>query len=238
MILECKNVTKTFGAITAVDSLSFDVRKGEVLGVGGPNGSGKTTLFNVISGLYKSTGDIFLEGNQINGCGAHEICKMGIARTFQIPQLFSTLPVYDNIRFGAHFGRKESGNSQKKIKEMVEFAGLEGKENHPAVNLKLMDKKKTMLAAALATDPVLLMLDEPISGLSPTEVDQFMVLFKKINKELGVTLIIIEHLMRVLMELSDRVMIINYGEKVCCDTPEKVKEDEKAIECYLGDCNA
>ena len=170
-ILEVKNVTQRFGELAAVDDLSFDLEEGEILGIAGPNGAGKSTLFNSITGFYRYTGDIYFNNEKISRLRPHQICHKGIARTFQIPQLFLTLPVHENLRVGAHFGVRVRGAKREgeDIKEVVSLLGLQGKEDIAAANLNLFDKKLTMLAAAIATKPKLLQVDEPTAGLSPTE---------------------------------------------------------------------
>lgn len=239
MILKCENVTKRFGSLAAVDSLSFAVEEGEIFGVAGPNGSGKTTVFNLITGIYPYEGEILFNGKNINGLSSYKICHKGIARTFQIPQLFLTLPVYENVRAGAHFGAPDVEQDEKEtIEEVIDFVGLRGEENTVASNLKLLDKKRTMIATALATKPKLLLLDEPIAGLSPAEIRQSIEMFKKINQELGLTVIIIEHFMKVLTELSNRLMILEEGRMICLGKSVEVSRDEKVIECYLGDSHA
>lgn len=233
-ILKTNSVTKYFGKLAAVNDLSFQVDDGEVFGIAGPNGAGKTTLFNLIAGTYRCEGEIYFEGKKINNLQPHRVCKMGLARTFQVPLVFSTLTVYENIETGSYFGHDGTENINEIIAEMIKLVGLEGKENTKAESLRLFDKKLTMLATVLATRPKILLLDEPASGLNPKEVEQSVDLFNKINKEMGVTIIVIEHLMRVLMNISDRLMILNNGEKICLGLPEAVAKDQKVIEIYLG----
>jgi branched-chain amino acid transport system ATP-binding protein len=233
-ILQVNKVTKSFGELAAVKDLSFEVEKGEIFGIAGPNGAGKTTLFNVITGFYRGSGDIIFDGRSIKGLRPHQICHKGIARTFQIPQLFLTLPVVDNVKVGAHFGGRGAHDERERINEAINFVGLQGKENVIAANLNLLDKKLTMLAIALATKPKLLLLDEPAGGLSPTEVREFITLTQKINQELGLSVIIIEHLMKVLTEISQRLMILHNGEKICIGPPQKIAQDKRVIEVYLG----
>lgn len=233
-ILQASKVTKLFGELAAVNDLSFEVEKGEIFGMAGPNGAGKTTLFNLISGVYSGSGDIIFEGENIHGLRPFQICHKGVARTFQVPTLFSTVTVYQNIKVGAHFGVLKGENEKERINKVIDFVGLRGRENIVAEHVGLFDKRLTMLAAALATEPKLLLLDEPIGGLSPREVSDSMALFRKINKELGVTLIIIEHLMKFLVEVSHRLMIINNGEKICIGPPKEVTKDKEVIEVYLG----
>jgi branched-chain amino acid transport system ATP-binding protein len=233
-ILRCENVTRRFGELVAVKDLSFEVEKGEVFGIAGPNGAGKTTLFNVITGFYRGSGVIIFDNVNIMGLRPYQVCHKGIARTFQIPQLFLTLPVVDNVKVGAHFGVQGGHDERAIINEAINLVGLQGKENVIAANLNLFDKKLTMLAAALATKPKLLLLDEPVGGLSPTEVKQCVALVHKINQELGLTVIVIEHLMKVLTEISRRLMILHNGEKICLGPPQEVINDKRVIEVYLG----
>jgi len=168
VILEAKQLTKRFGELAAVNNLSFEVETGEIFGIAGPNGAGKTTLFNVISGVYSGAGEIIFEGQQIDGLRSHQICHKGLARTFQVPAVFSSMTLYDNIRVGAYFGRdgQDDQDEEKFIRDTLDYVGLKGKEKVTAKHLSLFDKKMTMIAMALATKPRLLMLDEPIGGFS------------------------------------------------------------------------
>ncbi len=233
-LLKCEKVTQQFGSLKVISDLDFELEKGEVLGVAGPNGAGKTTLFNVISRVYKGSGDIIFDNEHIMKLKTHQVCHRGVAGTLQIPQLFSTLPVHANVEVGAHFGNVGKEEKYENIREAIKFVGLEGKEEVIADNLNLYDKKLTMLAAALATKPKLLLLDEPIGGLSPTEVGQFVSLVEKVNTELGMTIIIIEHLMKVLTRLANRLMILENGVKIAIGPPDEVCSMEKVIEVYLG----
>lgn len=232
-ILETKEVTKRFGQLAAVKDLSFEVEEKEIFGIAGPNGAGKTTLFNVITGNYPAVGEIYFLGKRIDRLRPFQICLLGIARTFQIPSVFSTLTVYDNIRIGAHFGN-HIRDEKHTIQEVLQFVGLSDKQNTLSKHLSLFDKKLTMVGAALATHPKLLMLDEPIGGLSPWEIKLSIDLFKRINHELGITLIVIEHLMKFLMELSNRMMILYNGQKICVGLPEEVAQDKQVVDVYLG----
>jgi len=232
-ILKTAQITKRFGELAAVKDLSFEVEEEEVFGIAGPNGAGKTTLFNVISGIYSISGEIYFEGERIERLRPYQVCLQGIARTFQIPSVFSTLSVYDNVRVGAHFGN-HNPDEKKIIQEVLDFLELTDKQDVEAKHLSLFDKKTTMLAAALATEPKLLLLDEPIGGLSPVEIQKSVETFKRINKDLRITIIVIEHLMKVLMEISNRMMILHNGEKICIGSPEEVANDRQVIEVYLG----
>ncbi|UCE97971.1 MAG: ABC transporter ATP-binding protein, partial [Dehalococcoidia bacterium] len=233
-ILEVKNLTQRFGELAAVDRLSFEVKDGEVFGIAGPNGSGKTTLFNSITGFYRYTGDVVFEGKSIAGLRPHQVCHRGIARTFQVPQLFLTMTVLKNLQVGAHFSKRHGVNEDDNIAEIVDFVGLHGKENIVTSHLNLYDQKLTMLANAMTTKPKLLMVDEPIGGLSPTETKDFLEIFKKINKELGITLVVIEHLMKFLTEISDRLMIIHDGSRIALGLPKEVTQEKNVIDVYLG----
>jgi len=235
MILRLENVSKSFGVLAAVNNLSFEVKAKEVFGIAGPNGAGKTTLLNTISGRFKGSGKIIYDNLEINGLKPHQICRKGIARTFQIPLLFLPLNVFQNVKVGAHFGvEKDPQNEQERIKSAIRFTGLEGKENIPAKNLDLYHKRLTMLAAALATKPKLLLLDEPMGGLSPFEIKRFIALIIKTQDVLQLTVIIIEHIMKVLIELCQRLMILHNGEKICIGAPHDVIRDNRVREVYLG----
>lgn len=233
VILETQNLTKRFGDLVAVNDLSFEVQEGEIFGIAGPNGAGKTTLFNLISGVYQGMGHIVFDGRRIDRLRPHQICHRGLARTFQISTVFPSLTVYENVKVGAHFG-SPSNYDRSRIEETLAQVGLAGKAGVKAENLPLFDKKMTMLAATLATRPKLLMVDEPIGGLSPTEIEETVSLFKRINQEMGITLIVIEHVMKVLMGLSDRMMILHNGAKICIGSPQEVAGDRQVIEVYLG----
>ena len=229
MILRCENVTKQFGKLYAVDGLSFEVEEGTIFGIAGTNGSGKTTTFNLITGVYPFSGDIIFNGEKVSGMTPYKICHKGVARTFQIPQLFLSLSLLENVRAGAHFGASAEKHRANPLKQLVPQI---------AANLKLLDKKLAMIATALATKPKMLLLDEPIAGLNPIEIRQSIELIKKINHELGVTILIIEHFMKVLTELSQRLMILENGIQICIGPPHEVTQDKRVIETYLGGCYA
>lgn len=234
MILELQQVSKRFGELAAVRDLSFSVEQGEFFGLAGPNGAGKTTLFNVISGESPGTGRVLFDRANIMGLKPHQICHRGIARTFQIPRLFGTMTVEQNVRVGARFGSLGKRGERQTAARCIALVGLLGRESRVTEHIDLFDKKLTMLAAALATGPRLLLLDEPIGGLSPAEIEQFVALIQKVNCKLGVTIIMIEHLMGVLMKICRRIMIINNGEKICIGPPEAIARDCNVKEIYLG----
>jgi branched-chain amino acid transport system ATP-binding protein len=234
MLLQLEGVTKKFGDFTVIDGLSFEVETGEVFGIAGPNGAGKTTLFNVVTGFYPAQGKIRFDGRRIDGLGPHQICHRGIARTFQMPLLFHSMSILQNVSVGAHFGKDRSALDGGRLREVLDFVGLGPRQNRPTAGLKIFDKKLTMLAAALATRPRLLLLDEPVAGLSPIEAEQFIDLAGRINRELGVTIIVIEHLMRVLVQISNRLLILDNGKQIALGPPEAVVQDPRVIEVYLG----
>ena len=236
-MLKALNVTKRFGALKAVDDLSFEVQKGQIFGIAGPNGAGKSTVYNLITGFYDYEGKIEFDGRLITGKPPYRIAKAGIARTFQIPQTFPSLSVLKSISVGSRFGAA-GGLDPAHVAEMIRFVDLEKERYQNTARLNLLGKKKLMIGAALATKPKILMLDEPMAGCSPMEIKSLMDLIARINRELGVTIIIIEHFMKVLTELTEILLIIESGRMICCDEPVKVVNDPRVIESYLGNVNA
>jgi branched-chain amino acid transport system ATP-binding protein len=236
-MLEAFNITKRFGALKAVDDLSFEVQPGQIFGIAGPNGAGKSTVYNLIAGFYSYEGRIKFDGVDITGKPPYRIAKAGIARTFQIPQTFSSLTVQKSISVGSRFGTA-GGLDPNHVDQVIRFVGLEEERFQNTALLNLLGKKKLMIGAALATKPKILMLDEPMAGCNPMETKDLMGLIGKINRELGITIIIIEHFMKVLIELTEILMIIESGRMICCGEPAKVVNDPRVIESYLGDVNA
>jgi branched-chain amino acid transport system ATP-binding protein len=228
--LEVRDLSFSYGKLLVLEDVSFDVQEGEIFGVAGPNGAGKTTLFNVITGFHHGRGSIAFEGRSITRLSPNAVCRRGLVRTFQTPQPFSTLSVIDNVRVGAHFG----GRDERAAEGALEFVGLADKLESPVEGLNLYEKKLALLATALATKPRLLLLDEPVGGLSPQEVSQTIELFRRINRELGLTVVVIEHVMRVLTALANRLLILSSGRKVCVGPPEQVCADQDIIDLYLG----
>jgi len=237
VILEATNVTKKFGALKAVNELSFEVQKGQIFGIAGPNGAGKSTVYNLITGLYSFDGKIEFEGRDISGLPPYRIAKAGIARTFQIPQTFPSLSVQKGISVGSRFGAA-GGLDPAHVDEVIRFVDLEKERTQNTGLLNLLGKKKLMIGAALATKPKILMLDEPMAGCNASEIKSLMDLISRINQDLGITIIIIEHFMKVLTELTETLLIIESGCKILQDEPAKVVNDPRVIECYLGDANA
>ena len=236
-MLKASNVTKRFGELKAVNDLSFEVQQGQIFGIAGPNGAGKSTVFNLITGFYNYEGKIEFDGRDITGMPPYRIAKAGIARTFQIPQTFPSLSVQKSISVGSRFG-SAAGLDPAYVDEVIRFVDLEHERFQSTGLLTLLGKKKLMIGASLATKPKILMLDEPMAGCNATEIKSLMELIAKINQELGITIIIIEHFMKVLTELTEILLIIESGRKICQDEPAKVTSDPKVIECYLGDPNA
>jgi branched-chain amino acid transport system ATP-binding protein len=234
-LLEVKQLTKNFGGLMANDHVDLQVIEGEIVGLIGPNGAGKTTLFNCISGFYPLTsGQVFFKGEDITGLPSNEICLKGIARTFQIVRVFKDLPVLDNIMVGAFNRTGSSSVARKKAMEVLDFCNLMPKKGMPAGGLTIADKKRLEVAKAFATGPSLLMLDEAMAGLNQTETAEAVELVKKIRQS-GVTVLLVEHVMEVVMPISNRVVVLDYGRKIAEDTPQKVINNEEVIKAYLGD---
>ena len=236
-MLKVTRLTKKFGELIAVDDLSFEVQKGQIYGIAGPNGAGKSTVFNLIVGKYGYEGRIEFDGRRITGLSPDQIAKRGIARTFQIPQIFPSLTVEKSISVGSRFGAR-GGFDPATVEQIIGFVGLAEERHQKTGKLDLLGKKRLMIGAALATRPKILMLDEPMAGSNAREIRHLMDLIRRINAELDITIIIIEHFMKVLTELTETLLVIESGRLICCDDPETVVANPKVIECYLGDPHA
>jgi branched-chain amino acid transport system ATP-binding protein len=242
-LLVCREVTKQFGALTAVNKMSFTLMPGEVLGIGGPNGAGKTTLFEAISGLNPATsGEILFQGRNITGLRPEALCHAGIARTFQLNAGFDSLTVRGNVEVAAYFGRRNrlipglriGRDVAQQVDEALATVGLTGKDNEIVGRLPVLDRKLLMPAGALASNPTLLLMDEPVGGLNPKEIDHIMAVVRDIAAR-GITIILIEHVMRFLVQLSTRVLIMHHGEKIYEGKPQGLIEDRNVVDVYLGE---
>jgi branched-chain amino acid transport system ATP-binding protein len=233
--LEVKNLSKHFGGLMANDHVDLHVNEGEIVGLIGPNGAGKTTLFNCISGFYPlSSGQVLFQGEDITGLPSNEVCLKGIARTFQLVRIFKDMPVLDNVMVGAFNRTVSASAARKRAMEVLDFCSLIPKKSLLAGGLTMADKKRLEVAKAFATGPTLLLLDEAMAGLNQTETADAVELVKKI-RQVGVTVLLVEHVMEVVMPISNRVVVLNYGRKIAEDTPENVIHNEEVIKAYLGE---
>jgi len=237
-ILEGKGMSKSFGGLAAVSNVDFHVEQGEILGLIGPNGAGKTTLFNLISAaLVPKSGTIRFKGINITGLKPYKICRMGVARTFQAVKIFGHMPALDNVMLGSYFGMTPGLSSKDAVREATEllgFAGLSALKSTPAKDLTLANQKRLEVARALATKPELLLLDEMMAGLNPTEIAQAMELVTKIQDK-GITIVMIEHVMKAIMKVCERIMVLHHGQKIAEGTPREIATSETVIKVYLGE---
>jgi branched-chain amino acid transport system ATP-binding protein len=238
--LSLRAARKSFGGLVAVDDVSFDVAQGELLGLIGPNGSGKTTMLNLISGALRPTaGTIALDGRRICGLPAHRIARIGVARTFQLVRMLPALTVEENVIAGAVFGhaRRWGADARDLARALLHRVGLAGREHQPPAALTYIDQKRVELARALAADPKVLLLDEWLAGLNPTELKTGIALIEQLHAE-GRTIIVVEHVMHAIRSLCDRCVVMNSGAKIAEGTPQEVLADGEVIRAYLGDADA
>jgi branched-chain amino acid transport system ATP-binding protein len=249
-LINATRVVKRFGGLTAVNKMDFHLEKGEIVSIIGPNGAGKTTFFNTITGIYQpEEGEIVFNGKSLLGLRPDQIAERGISRTFQNIRLFSNMSVIENILVGMHphlkqsavdallllsVFKKEELAAEKKAEELMQYVGLKGVGNELAKNLPYGAQRRVEIARALAAEPLMLLLDEPTAGMNPLETEDAIKLFRRIRDEKGITVLLIEHDMRVVMNISERISVMDYGEKIAEGTPAEIRANPRVVEAYLG----
>jgi branched-chain amino acid transport system ATP-binding protein len=249
-LVNATRVVKRFGGLTAVNKMDFNLEKGEIVSIIGPNGAGKTTFFNTITGIYKpEEGEILFNGKSLIGLRPDQIAERGISRTFQNIRLFSNMSVIENILVGMHphlkqsavdallllnSFRKEELAAEKKAEELMQYVGLKGVGNELAKNLPYGAQRRVEIARALAAEPLMLLLDEPTAGMNPLETEDAIKLFRRVRDDKGITVLLIEHDMRVVMNISERISVMDYGEKIAEGTPAQIRANPRVVEAYLG----
>lgn len=234
-ILTVENISKHFGGLVAVNSLSLSVERGQIVGLIGPNGAGKTTAFNMISGYYRAdSGRVTFDGQDITGKRPDQICKLGLARTFQVVKPFPHLSVLDNVIVGAYNRTSDKHVARRKAEEVISFLGMADIALSTAGSLPVAGRKRLEIAKALATEPKMILLDEAMAGLRPTETDQIIELVRQVSKQ-GIALLLVEHVMRVIMALADTIVVLHHGEVIAQGEPRQVVADKAVIDAYLGE---
>lgn len=238
-LFEAKNIVKRFGGLVAVNSISFTVEEGEIFGLIGPKGSGKATIFNLINRFFYplSAGEIYFQGQRIDRLLTHKICALGIGRTFQVVKPLKRLNVLENVMAGAFLRTNSIVQARTKALEILDFCGLLHRKDMEAKRLTIADRKRPEIARALATEPKLLLLDETAAGLNPKETEKTIALIQK-TREVGVTIIIVEHIMKVIMSISNRILAINFGREIARGTPREIANHPEVIKAYLGEAYA
>jgi branched-chain amino acid transport system ATP-binding protein len=235
-LIEVRNVSKKFGGLAALTDLSFVLNKGEILGLIGPNGAGKTTMFNVINGFYAPTkGDIYLREEKVTNLKPHVLCKLGVARTFQVVRPLQRMTVFVNVLVSAFIRTKTKAEAEALVIDILKFTDLYQDREIISKSLPLGKRKRLEIARALATQPEIILLDEAFAGLNPTEINEQIEIVKRIRTERGITILIIEHHMKVIMSISDRIVVLNYGQKIAEGTPGEIGHNPVVIEAYLGE---
>jgi len=234
-LLEVRSLGKSFRGLRAVAEVSFDVEAGSIAALIGPNGAGKTTCFNLIAGVYPAdNGSVALAGRTLTGLRPDQVCREGVARTFQVVKPFAQLTVTENVVVGALNTLRDVAAARAEAARVLALVHLEAKAHQPAASLTLPERKLLEVARAIATRPRILLLDEVMAGLRPTEVDEMVEVFRRLNRDSGLTILLIEHVMRAVMALAERVVVLHHGEKICEGAPEDVVRDPQVLECYLG----
>jgi branched-chain amino acid transport system ATP-binding protein len=234
-MLEIRGVSRNFGGLRALDNVDLSIAEGEIVGLIGPNGAGKTTLFNCIAGAFPpSAGRIMLRGRDITGLAAHDVCRAGLARTYQIVKPFGGLSVLDNVMVGALNQTNDMAKARRIAEETLDITGLAHRAHDHAASLPLPGRKRLEISRALATGPKVLLFDEVMAGLNPTEVEQAITLIRRI-RDSGICLLVIEHLMRVIMSVSDRIVVLHHGQKLAEGGPAAIVKDPAVIQAYLGE---
>jgi len=233
-VLVIKGLCKRFGGLRAVQDVSFTVRENETVALIGPNGAGKTTSFHLITGFHRAdSGSVLAFGQEIVGLKPHDVCALGLARTFQVAKPFGAMTVLANVMTGAFLRDRHVGAARQKAREVIEFVGLSAREQTPAKELTTIDQRRLEMARALATEPRILLLDEVMAGLNPAEIDQAVALVGKLS-ERGLTIVIVEHVMRAIMAVARHIVVLDHGQKIAEGAPKEIVENPEVIRAYLG----